>query len=337
LEHFVPTTLISHSAATGLGHMGSDLISHIPEIDSVVLIDFPDNFNKADFPHSKILDRALVSDARNLKRCLTKLSGEPGRKFLYIERSRGLSRYTPRSQNIFIPMWEQEPTLWEARRSEKIISVTKHTQYYLLQKKIKSDYLPWPITPQEIIFPNSDNLRILHNAGGFGVDYRKGTPEAIQIFQQSGISNIGATLTITSWKEPSQYIQDLIALNPRGINLDFGFKESLNDLYKGYNLLLYPSRVEGHALPLLEAYARGIPALITNAPPINEYEIDPRFLLPVKGFKGNRAIIDVEQSAGKLRNISLEALRTNSNVVSNLITDNLTWQTLAKNYSVIFE
>lgn len=57
-------------------------------------------------------------------------------------------------------------------------------------------------------------------------------------------------------------------------NFSFDLKwtsyENLNNIYKGINLLVFPSNNEGFGVPLIEAMACGIPSIVLNKPPMNE-------------------------------------------------------------------
>ena len=311
--------------------MATDLLKNVPEIDSVILIDSDYRIPRLDFTEFNILNRF---DSKMLflgKRYLAKLAKNSQRKFLYLERSRGLSKFTPKSRNYLIPMWEQDAWKDEISSISKIIAITKKTESIFSSLGIETHYLPWG-TDQPEISRRPGNIRnILHNAGSLGEDFRKGTPEAIKMFQESRVAEKGVKLHIHTWSDSLNEVQQQIASDPLGIELRTGFIANLDDIYKDKDLLLYPSRVEGHALPVLEAHARGIPAMCTNVSPINEYETDELFLLNGETF-GNRTYIDIGEAARKLDYLSTLNLNDKSNKVSELVSEFYTWESLARKY-----
>ena len=299
----MPVTLVSHSAAIGLGVMTEQLMKNIKEIDSLILIDFNDDVQKINFSAFNVLERHHVDNLAPAKKSLKLLAKDKARKFLFIERSRGLAKYSPKESNFLIPMWEQEPLRKELKFHNNLISITRFTSEYLSRLGRQSHYIPWGVEASCFKPVTGYPRKILHNAGGYGGDFRKGTPEAIQIFQRSNIAELGITLTISTFKEPPKELCKLVNSNPNGIIWDYSYKNTIDDIYRGFDLLLYPSRVEGHALPALEAHVRGIPVLCSDQPPINEYQNDIRFRLPIKSRKGKRVYTDIEKGSEVLKSL----------------------------------
>lgn len=332
----MPTTLIAHSAAIGLGQMAIELCRNLEAIDSVVLLDFSEDYQCLNFDQFNLLARANVDDVYKLAPLLSRLASDKKRKFLFLERSRGLARFTPKSSNYLIPMWEQLVWRSEIPFFQHMVSITQHTFDFLQSHGVHSVLLDWPIQIQERI-PVENQVRvILHNAGTFGGDYRKGTPEAVRIFQEADIDKERIKLRVTAWRKPSLDLVKLIEENPTGIDLQIGYVNSLADLYSHSDLLLYPSRVEGHPLPLLESFSFGIPALFTNVAPMNEYDPDENYQLPVKRSKGLRHYCDITQGAKILEKAVLMDNRMKSEQVHKIVRERLSWNNLKIIYEELF-
>jgi glycosyltransferase involved in cell wall biosynthesis len=332
----LPTTVVTTSASIGIGVMAQEMVAEIPEVDSVILIDY----DRGLFPHKiknwnkPIIARSDLGDVQKLGPIMAQLSLESGRKFAYIETSWGLSKYAPPSRNFLIPMWEQD---WfsDAKYCDNIICITKKTLQSAQIYRKRSRYLPFPVSNHKR-YEYKNTKIILHNAGSFGGSMRKGTPEAVQIFQRSNLSERGYKLKISCWSTPEESLLETISLNPDGIIIDQTYKVDWRDNFQGVGALLFPSRTEGHALSILEAYAFGIPVFCTDAPPINEYEHDLQYLLPVRTIDGNRSYIDVDLSANILGRIDELDLIKKSESLYNLYLNTFSWNALRDYYSAIF-
>lgn len=302
----MPTTLIGCSAPIGIGNMALELSKNLDEIDEVILIDYEwyDQNKYLEFPSRKVINRSNYKrSGKNLGNFLKLKSAEVERKFLFIETTWGLAKYLNPKSCYLIPMWEQDSITAESKLCDNIISITKYGLKLMSSLNLQPRYIPFPIEMQKQR-PRKEIKTILHNAGSFGGDFRKGTPEAIEIFQKSGLSENGVSLIVTSLLDPDSSLIDIYSKDPRNITFSVGVRNSWKDIYGGADLLLYPSRIEGHALPVLEAHSFGIPALCTNVAPINEYESDSNYLLDSKpSGLGKRVTVNIDEAAKKLANL----------------------------------
>jgi glycosyltransferase involved in cell wall biosynthesis len=259
-------------------------------------------------------------------------------KWLYIESSYKFARELRGRwdyKTIYVPMWEQGSVPDELPHASEVVSVTKWTKQWLKeQHKRDSLYLPWPVDVPEKWRVRERVRTVLHNAGSLGGNLRKGTLEAVQIFQRSGLADEGVRLVIHAWKPAPHDVAVEIYSDPTGIVWTNEFLPRAEDIYDRHqpDLLLLPSRIEGHALVALEAMARGIPALVTDVPPINEYERNPAFLLPVAHWAPSPlaqpyAIADVVAGAEKLRAIADRDLSEKSRAVR-AIAECYSWKVL---------
>lgn len=293
------TTLITNIEPNGVGVMSRELARHVPEITKVIAVRCDTNVNNdLVFPCETHVPYKTVR-TEDLRRA-------DNDKFLYVESACGADLGD--RESIFIPMWEQGATAIEAQRSHsKIIAITKHTKAFLKERfGLESILLPWPVDVPKSFRLISSVRTILHNAGGLGANFRKGTPQAIRIFQKSGVAKDGVKLVIRAHSAPPIEIVDTISAAPDGIKWVSGFSESLDELYENVDLLLHPSKLDGSPLIPYEAMARGIPALVTDIPPLNECEND--FLISIARYEPSPllapyVIVDVDAGAEKLRTI----------------------------------
>jgi glycosyltransferase involved in cell wall biosynthesis len=137
--------------------------------------------------------------------------------------------------------------------------------------------------------PEARKHTFVHNAGWLGINFRKGTPETILAFDALSQKYPDITLAVFCQapkdKLPPQ-VQEVLARNGRieWITTDLG-----NDLLRPYQvgkIHVYPSKLDGLGLCLLEALYCGIPTVTTDAAPMNEFikqDIHGE-LIPVKKF-----------------------------------------------------
>ena len=271
------TTICTSVQGIGLGIMGQFIARHVPEITKIIGVRRSPGSGAEDleFPDRPM----LVYDIEIPPEALSYLYND---KYLYIESSYGLSPYMAAGQRLYVPMWEQGSTSAECVFQPHTIAVTRHTEDVMRQLGARRvTYLPWPVGVPESARVVHAVRTIVHNAGSLGGNLRKGTHAAIRIFQKSGVAARGVRLVVHSWLAPPPEIAAIIAEAPDNIEWTGRFAPSVADIYEGGDLLLMPSKIEGHALCALEAMASGMVVLATDSAPINEYEDDRAFLLPV--------------------------------------------------------
>lgn len=333
----MPTTLICTASPIGLGVMASEIAKNVTSVDSVFIIDYPNYKIPLEFQNVIILNRCSLGEQDVFIPQLKQMSYDVNRKFLFIETSWGLSRHTPKSRNYYIPMWEQPSWQEESKNCDNFISITRLGLRVFAACGIPSRFIPFPIITKPIIEPRKAIITILHNGGSFGGNFRKGTPEAIQIFQKSNLGKEGVKLLVTSLSTPPAELVELANEDPSGIVFDPTMKENWQENYACADLLLFPSRIEGHALAILEAASFGIPALCSNVAPINEYESDSRFLISTLLDHNGRVKADVPEAAEKLRALRNLDWEVKSKLVKKTIQDNYSWDALEKIYDEVLK
>ena len=331
------TTIICTASPIGLGIMACEIARNVRSVDSAIIIDYPQYTSTLNLQGIQVLNRIELGDQEKLKPLLRSLSSDPKRKFLYLETSWGLSRYTPRARNYYIPMWEQHSWLEESNYCDNFISITKHGLKIFSSEGIYSRFLPFPVTTRNHVEPRKKIETILHNAGSFGGNFRKGTPEAIRIFQESNLGYEGISLVVSSIIPPSKELIEVVNINPRGISFDPKIKDDWQENYSFKDLLLFPSRIEGHALAILEAASLGIPSLCSDVSPINEYESDSDFLIPTHKMSNGRVEVKISEAASLLRNLFNLDWEKKSLAVMNNVMENYSWATLGGYYEEILK
>jgi glycosyltransferase involved in cell wall biosynthesis len=104
--------------------------------------------------------------------------------------------------------------------------------------------------------------------------------------------------------------------------------EQLDALYRGALALVVPSRLEGYGLPLREALARGVPAVVSDLPSFGP-ELSPAVLRVPPG--------DVDALSGALLRIaSDEGLRHHLASAACQAVEGLTWEAAARGTRAVF-
>lgn len=335
----MPTTLIATTAGIGIGIMAQTMERNIDTIDSVIVCNYPSEFsNKISF--NNVIGQFDLQDPRKILPLIDSLQKYSSRKFLTIETSWGLSSHINPDKLYYIPMWEQGSVPLECKNSNNVISITHKTKKVIRSIGKDSTYLPYPIEISKKL-PNFRNkvTNILHNAGSLGGNLRKGTCEAIKIFQKSGMAREGKKLIIHSWKNPTDEISSLLSMDKEGIVWNNKFFEDYRDIYDegDIDLLLFPSKLEGHAMVVLEAMSKGIPVLCTDIDPINEYEHDDLFKMPIERQLGNYSYVDCEKAAKKLIQICDMDLTKKSKSCYEYVTTNMSWSVLKDRYNELLK
>ena len=341
------TTLITTIHGIGLGVMGSVLAKHIPSIKTILARDLGDFYgtnNKLDLSYPHIEN---VIKFNNIEQVNSERKKWESDKYVYIENSYQFASLANRmnlyGERIYIPMWEQGSTIPETKDATQTISVTYKTQEFLYSNGYASKYLPWPVEMPSSYNKRTKLKKLLHNAGSLGGNLRKGTYEAIAIYQNSNLAQKGITLTVHSWKEAPSELSTLIARKPEGIIWSNRFYPNYLDIYNEFDALLFPSKLEGHAMVVMEAMAQGLPVLYTDAAPMNEYCIDPILALPVKrhlkhpDLNGPYNLVDVDNAAKKLVALSEIDLGNLSEKSYELMNSSFSWNALLPKWKSILE
>ena len=159
---------------------------------------------------------------------------------------------------------------------DKVLCSTLRT-YHMAKNFSNANYIGWAVDSE--LFhpadPKDKKFTFFHNAGWLGMNYRKMTPAVVLAFDAISKYLQDVTLLIHSQVELEKLppvIIRLIRNNPR-ITYHVETVPAPGLYHKG-QILVFPSKLEGLGLPLPEGLACGLPAIATNAPPMNEFVKD---------------------------------------------------------------
>lgn len=169
--------------------------------------------------------------------------------------------------------------MWEAFNPN--MNAYKHVDLYVCPsfkayQEVPFDrkiFLPYPVDTDAITFRERMGPAglFVHNAGSGGMNGRKGTRETLQAFQMACKNGMhGVDLVVRSQVPLAQIVPEFMDyMEPRVFRVEGSVP--FDRLYGEGDVLVYPSRYDGHALVTLEAMAAGMPVITTDAEPMNEY------------------------------------------------------------------
>ena len=159
---------------------------------------------------------------------------------------------------------------------DKVLCSTLRT-FHLVKAHCNAHYMGWAVDTD--LFRPLDNgdrkHTFFHNAGWLGINYRKMTPAVILAFDAISRHLPEITLFIhaqTELEKLPSAVQRIIRKNPR-VTYHVETVPAPGLYHKG-RVLVFPSKLEGLGLPLPEGLACGLPAIVSDAPPMNEFVKD---------------------------------------------------------------
>jgi len=188
--------------------------------------------------------------------------------------------------------------------------------FYLVRDSCNAHYVGWAVDTD--LFRPRDNgdekFTFFHNAGWLGLNYRKMTPAVILAFDAISRQLPDATLLVHAQVELEKLPPEVVHIvrgNPR-ITYQVETVPAPGLYHKG-RILLFPTKLEGLGLPLLEGLACGLPAIATDAPPMNEFVRDGENGLLVRVAKTvtrqdniafHETVVDVNDLATKMAELA---------------------------------
>ena len=164
--------------------------------------------------------------------------------------------------------WESSLCIYDA-----VLCSTKRS-YDLVKSICRAEYIGWCIDTD--LFSPSQNgdgkFTFFHNAGWLGINFRKMTPATIVAFDIVSKRFPEVTLLVHAQAGVDQLPKQVVKIigdNPR-ITYHVETLRAPGLYHKGH-ILVFPSKLEGLGLPLLEGLSSGLPAIATDAPPMNEF------------------------------------------------------------------
>jgi len=202
--------------------------------------------------------------------------------------------------------WKPYMSLYNA-----VLCSTKRT-FNLVNGICNAHYIGWGIDT-DLFKPRDGGDRkytFFHNAGWLGINYRKMTPAVILAFEAVSRHLSQATLFIHAQTELEKLPPEVVNIVNNNPRITYHVETvPAPGLYHKGRILVFPSKLEGLGLPLLEGMACGLPAVATDAPPMNEFVQNEHNGLLVKvaervtredGISFPEEIVDVNDLAFKM-------------------------------------
>lgn len=165
------------------------------------------------------------------------------------------------------------PAYMDAWRSAHLVSPNRMCQNGLKGLGLESTWLPVPIDTKRLQFKLRKKAETFISVYGFGgQDERRSLSE---VFSAWRMMKAPPRLLILAQKDPVEMDGNPVP----GAEVSVENVPEPSDLYDVGDIAVQPSRYEGVGVSLLEAQARGLPVITTNAPPMNEIVRD--LLVPV--------------------------------------------------------
>lgn len=167
--------------------------------------------------------------------------------------------------------WKPYMYLYDA-----VLCSTKRT-FNLVKDFCNAYYIGWGIDTElfKPVNANAKKYTFFHNAGWLGINYRKMTPAVILAFDVISRHNPDVTLFIHAQAELEKLPPEIVNIVRNNPGITYHVETvSAPGLYHKGSILVFPSKLEGLGLPLLEGMACGLPAIATDAPPMNEFVLD---------------------------------------------------------------
>ncbi|MBI2471665.1 MAG: tetratricopeptide repeat protein [Planctomycetes bacterium] len=159
---------------------------------------------------------------------------------------------------------------------DAVLCSTKRT-FNLVNDICKAHYIGWGVDT-ELFKPNdtgNGKYTFFHNAGWLGINYRKMTPAVILAFEAISHHLPDATLFVHAQTELEKLPTEVITIVNNNPRITYQVETvQVPGLYHKGRILVFPSKLEGLGLPLLEGMSCGLPAIATDAPPMNEFVRD---------------------------------------------------------------
>lgn len=168
------------------------------------------------------------------------------------------------------------PDYVSAWRKAVLVAPNKLCQDELASKhQLRSVLLSVPVDTERLVFKERTKVELFVSMyGQGGLENRRSLPQIIRAW--AGLAKPVPPLAIRAQKMPPE--PEAAAL-PEGVRLEIGNVLEPSDLWETGDIAIQPSRYEGLGLGLLEAQARGVPVVTTDASPMKE--VAPDLLVPV--------------------------------------------------------
>jgi glycosyltransferase involved in cell wall biosynthesis len=278
--------LIGHGAASGVGYLNRDLAEHlavdtwfVTEQPSLPVFHAPTTGARIVHPRGDIetgvrnwlRDLDWVVCAENIPiDCLPRLAQETGTRV------------------ACVPMWEwTSPTSEWLHAVDLLICPTNHAYDLFADWKRRFSFgwdlarFPWPVSSERFRFRLRERCQRFVFVNGHGGAAAKGIDSGRRLVARKGLDLVLAAAARTPDIPWIVYTQaDLSA--PPSANVEVRQGPATHEqLYEDGDVCVQPSRWEGIGLPLLECQMAGMPLVVMDVPPMNEYHplrvVEPSF------------------------------------------------------------
>jgi len=153
-----------------------------------------------------------------------------------------------------------------------MVLCSTHRTYDLVKEHCNAKYIGWGIDTELFKRRREATHSFFHNAGWLGLNYRKNTPGAIEAFHS--LDN-DWTLLVHAQADLGKLPAETRAILQEDKRITYRIATvPAPGIYDLGRILLFPTKLEGLGLPLLEGLSMGLPAIATDAPPMNEFVED---------------------------------------------------------------
>lgn len=265
--------------------------------------------------------------------------------FYHMARARGVK--TAVQYNYEFMDWLISPSF---PRPDMFIAPSKwnyaKVQQYCDINHVKHVYLHCPVDREKLPYRERTSVRkFLHIAGRAAAHDRNGTETVIRA---SRLLKTGAELKVHFQGEqglghqathPYDYYKNLAQDIGDDKNLTVTKQEYDNyeDIYAEGDVLLLPRRYGGNCLPMNEALSTGMPVLMPNISPNNEF-LPEAWLMPAEKISQftPRTFIDIYDVAPEALAAAIDSAYNNFTAdqfnVANYLADTISWETMAPKY-----
>lgn len=178
-------------------------------------------------------------------------------------------------QIVLIPMYEYTPHPFPVKVDlclcPSLLDLETYRDIYPCRHLPIPVDVPWSL--------RTTATRFIHNAGHGQYQYAKGTPELLEAMKY-----VKSNMELLVTAQPCPPMAQLFAKYKNNPKTKFLLEEQPQDqLYANGDVFVYPERINGLSLPLMEAYASGLLVMTTNRFPANTW-LPTYPLLPTEGY-----------------------------------------------------
>ena len=150
-----------------------------------------------------------------------------------------------------------------------MVLCSTHRTHDLVKDVSNAKYIGWGIDTELFKRRREATHTFFHNAGWLGLNHRKNTPGVIEAFHS--LKN-DWTLLVHAQASLGKLPPQTRAILEEDERISYRIATvPAPGIYDMGRILLFPTKLEGLGLPLLEGLSMGLPAIATDAAPMNEF------------------------------------------------------------------